>query len=230
MLFCGRRRRGDRIVEWIISSCVLILVVTLLRFLLKGKISLRLQYALWALVLVRLLVPVSLGQSGFSVMNAVTVKQTEYYVWYTGDMGAAPAEPNSEGQAAVPPVITAALGVSLGPNMGAVPVNTTCIQLDRILRSIWIIGIAAAAMLFLFSNLRFTVRLQRSRKRVEHELTTLPVAEFTAYEEASDTYAVVQYNIDFEGERNIGTVSFTILLKKNGNGFLIRSKTTEFFS
>ena len=114
--------------------------------------------------------------------------------------------------------------------MGAVPVNTTCIQLDRILRSIWIIGIAAAAMLFLFSNLRFTVRLQRSRKRVEHELTTLPVAEFTAYEEASDTYAVVQYNIDFEGERNIGTVSFTILLKKNGNGFLIRSKTTEFFS
>ena len=50
-------------VEWIVSSSVLIAVVILLRFVLKGKISLRLQYALWALVLVRLLVPVSFGDT-----------------------------------------------------------------------------------------------------------------------------------------------------------------------
>ena len=31
-------------VEWIVSSSVLIAVVILLRFILKGKISLRLQY------------------------------------------------------------------------------------------------------------------------------------------------------------------------------------------
>ena len=42
-------------IEWAITSSVLILVVLTLRRLLMGKISLRLQYGLWALVLVRLL-------------------------------------------------------------------------------------------------------------------------------------------------------------------------------
>ena len=50
-------------VEWIVSSSALIVIVALLRFLLKGRISLRLQYALWALVLVRLLVPFSFGRA-----------------------------------------------------------------------------------------------------------------------------------------------------------------------
>lgn len=57
--------------EWIISSSVLIAVVICLRFILKGKISLRLQYMLWALVLVRLLLPFSIGSSNISIMNQV---------------------------------------------------------------------------------------------------------------------------------------------------------------
>lgn len=52
--------------------------------------------------------------------------------------------------------------------------------------------------------------------------------EFTVYEE-SETYAIVKYNIDFEGESNVGTVSFNIFPADNENGFIIRSKTTEFF-
>ena len=58
-------------IEWIVSSSVLIAVVILLRTLLKGKISLRLQYALWGLVLLRLLIPVSFGSTALSVTNAV---------------------------------------------------------------------------------------------------------------------------------------------------------------
>ena len=61
--------------EWIISSSVLIAIVIALRFALKGKISLRLQYALWALVLVRLLLPVSVGSSSMSIMNRVEDSQ-----------------------------------------------------------------------------------------------------------------------------------------------------------
>lgn len=57
--------------QWIVSSSVLILVVIALRYVLRGKLSLRMQYALWLLVLVRLLVPVSFGASDLSVMNAV---------------------------------------------------------------------------------------------------------------------------------------------------------------
>lgn len=65
--------------EWIISSSVLIAVIILLRSVLKGKISLRLQYALWALVLVRLLLPFSFGSSTLSIMNQVErTERTEY--------------------------------------------------------------------------------------------------------------------------------------------------------
>ena len=55
--------------ELLITSSVLILVLTGLRFLFRGKISRRLQYALWGLVLLRLLLPISLPQASFSVMS-----------------------------------------------------------------------------------------------------------------------------------------------------------------
>ena len=57
--------------EWIVSSSVLVVIVAALRYLLRGKLSLRLRYALWALVLVRLLVPISFGSSEVSVLNAL---------------------------------------------------------------------------------------------------------------------------------------------------------------
>lgn len=55
--------------RWIVSSSALILAVALLRRALRGRISPRLQYALWGLVLLRLLLPVQLGSSGLSVDN-----------------------------------------------------------------------------------------------------------------------------------------------------------------
>ena len=65
----------QQILEVLISSSVLILALALLRILLRGKISPRLQFGLWLLVAVRLLVPVSLGQSPASVMNYVPERQ-----------------------------------------------------------------------------------------------------------------------------------------------------------
>ena len=47
--------------EWILSACVLTAAVIGLRYALGGRIDPRLQYALWALVLVRLLIPVNFG-------------------------------------------------------------------------------------------------------------------------------------------------------------------------
>ncbi|MDE7358194.1 MAG: M56 family metallopeptidase, partial [Lachnospiraceae bacterium] len=57
------------IYEILLTSSVLILGVFCLRKLTMGKISMRLRYALWLLVAVRLLVPVSVGTSAFSVLN-----------------------------------------------------------------------------------------------------------------------------------------------------------------
>lgn len=48
--------------EILISSTVLILALTALRFLLRGKINPRLQYALWLLAALRLLLPGLAGQ------------------------------------------------------------------------------------------------------------------------------------------------------------------------
>ena len=55
--------------EWIFSSTILILAICVIRMIVKGKVSLRLQYFLWALVLLRLLVPVNFFQSEISVTN-----------------------------------------------------------------------------------------------------------------------------------------------------------------
>lgn len=57
--------------EWAVTSSVLILVVVALRCFLTGKLSLRLPYGLWALVLIRLLVPASFGTTTVSVLNLV---------------------------------------------------------------------------------------------------------------------------------------------------------------
>ena len=56
--------------EVLITSSILILALIGLRAVLRGRIHPRVQYALWALVLVRLLLPVS-WSSPLSVMNAV---------------------------------------------------------------------------------------------------------------------------------------------------------------
>lgn len=59
--------------EILITSTALICGIFCLRKLSKGKISMRLRYALWLLVAVRLLVPASVGTSALSVMNLVPV-------------------------------------------------------------------------------------------------------------------------------------------------------------
>ena len=58
-------------IQVLLTSSLLILILALLRRVLRGRVSLRLQYALWVLVAVRLLVPVSFGSSSVSVLNAV---------------------------------------------------------------------------------------------------------------------------------------------------------------
>ena len=73
--------------EWILSSSILILTVIALRTCFKGKISLRLQYGIWGLVLLRLLVPVSFGSSDFSVANLTEAAQDQPVIQVIQDVG-----------------------------------------------------------------------------------------------------------------------------------------------
>lgn len=55
--------------EWMITSSILILLIIGIRSCVKNKIALRARYALWLVVALRLLVPVSFSESSFSVLN-----------------------------------------------------------------------------------------------------------------------------------------------------------------
>lgn len=69
--------------EWFVSSAVLAALLIGAHYLLRGKISARLQYALWLVLLVRLLLPLSVGKTAVSVANLLpeaepaAVMQTE---------------------------------------------------------------------------------------------------------------------------------------------------------
>ena len=56
-------------VEWIVSSSGLILLVLLVRLLFKKKIPPCLRYALWLVVALRLLLPISISGTAVSILN-----------------------------------------------------------------------------------------------------------------------------------------------------------------
>lgn len=55
--------------EMILSSSVMILAILAIRILVKGKVSAKLQYALWLLAVIRLVVPGTIGSSPVSVLH-----------------------------------------------------------------------------------------------------------------------------------------------------------------
>ena len=64
-------------IEMIITSSVLILVIFLLRKITRGRISMRFRYALWLVVVLRLLLPVSVGNSAVSIWNLLPLSWQE---------------------------------------------------------------------------------------------------------------------------------------------------------
>ena len=169
--------------QWIVSSSVLILVVIALRYVLRGKLSLRMQYALWLLVLVRLLVPVSFGASDLSVMNAVperapTVQQGTYKQDIVGERNDAPANGGTVGIPAQS--MSEAAPPDLVQNVTTATVTAPTVEKTdwaRIAKTVWLAGAAALGLVFLAVNLRFGKKLRRSRERVEETDACLPVYE-----------------------------------------------------
>ncbi len=156
--------------ETVITSSALILVITGLRYLLRGKISLRLQYALWALVALRLLLPFSLLPSPISIMNvlkaapetAAVVPAEPYHsagtVGYTTDISLPEniAEPSPVLPVGTKPADTPASdGPIAAPQRDSIPVET-------ILTYIWLSGVAVSACVMATVNLRFRRRLKKA--------------------------------------------------------------------
>ena len=167
--------------EWAVTSSVLILAVLLLRQCLKGKVSPRLQYGLWALVLLRLLIPVSFGSTAVSVLNAVERAEDRvpapavYYVGgETPDL--APAEPDPS----LPPAEQQTqyeqhLAQWQGELDAARAETGTPVSLGMVLMIVWAAGAALLGLWLVGVNLRFRRALGRSRKSLAVEGFPLPV-------------------------------------------------------
>ena len=56
-----------------LTSALMVIVILIIRFLFKNKLSFLILYPLWGLVLLRLLVPVTIIESPLSIMNLVNI-------------------------------------------------------------------------------------------------------------------------------------------------------------
>ena len=81
----------------ILTSSVLILAILAVRTIVKGKVSAKLQYALWLLVAIRLMIPGTLGSSSISVLHLLQIPiKTE-----SDSVSSSVADPNADADANV---------------------------------------------------------------------------------------------------------------------------------
>ena len=149
--------------EWILSSSILILIVIALRTVFKGRISLRLQYAIWGLVLLRLLIPVSFGSTDFSVANLTAKTEAPSIVIQSAKPG--------DNQQADHPVQHPQEQPDKIPSQNITqndPVadNNSFDLSTYVIYIVWGIGFISVGALFLMTNIRFSNRVVHSRRAV----------------------------------------------------------------
>lgn len=182
--------------ELLITSSVLIVFILILRTLFSKTISRRLQYALWGLVLLRLLIPVNLPairHNALTTVETVTGTITEQF------HGPAAGKPSVHGE-------MAEVGQNL-PDAPDLPVEVvqqtpetenkldtsapeeTADTADRVqiteaaggdmiaklLRPLWFVGMVAVGSWMLVANLRFWLRLRKERILYDAGEQRLPV-------------------------------------------------------
>lgn len=166
--------------EWIASSFALILAVLLLRRLLRGRIGPGLQYALWLLVLVRLLLPVSFGAARVSVQNLVrdaderAASQVVTYVNQTAP-DPVPSEPAPAQSATAQPQHTQSAAAPQPQPEAQLTETARPVMLSDILRCAWYAGMAAMALWLIATNLAFRARLAKRARRIEYPGCKLPL-------------------------------------------------------
>ena len=147
--------------EWFVSSAILLAVLIALHYLLRGKVSPKLQYALWAIALVRLLLPFSVGQSAASVENLVP--ETQHYVLYTAPRTAPAPEasaPSQPQQAAQPPVQV--LPAREAAETQKAVRGGSVLELKTVLTVVWAVGAAGVLLWFFGCNLAFGRALRKN--------------------------------------------------------------------
>ena len=164
-------------IKWIVASSILIVVMIALRYGLKGRISLRLQYALWGLVLLRLLIPFSIGSSSLSVMNTVqrapVVQDAESIssvdrIEHMMD-GSVEGYYPSDFMCDFPTVVAESKTAEEYARMEKV------LSFREAFIPVWLCGAAVLFVAFAASNGRFASRLRGTRRPMDVKGSVLPV-------------------------------------------------------
>lgn len=170
--------------EILLTSSALILALLALRQLFRRTVSRRMQYALWLLVLVRLLVPVNVGTLAHNVLSAaepvqaVVEERLDTPVLYVQDgTERRPAQllpgKESQGEPLSPPS-DAAQSAPADEYSIVTPTYRT-VTLSEALTYVWYAGMAGVGAWFLFTNLRFARALRKARTPYRVEGCRYPV-------------------------------------------------------
>lgn len=171
--------------EILTGATFLIFIVMLLRCLTRGRISMRFRYSLWLIVMVRLILPVSFGNSPFSVMNLAwrwpeeMVKDAEtVHSGGSSYVETVPAGESSFGVQSDEVIGNVQLSEEAG-NVGDRGEAATVVRdiyrvglahsKQLLIRSIWIVGILAVGGYMLAGRLRFGWYLYRMGTEVPAE-------------------------------------------------------------
>jgi beta-lactamase regulating signal transducer with metallopeptidase domain len=166
--------------EVLTTSSALILALLGLRLAFRKSISRRVQYALWALVLARLLVPVNLPAADFSVLTAAApvIGAEEDQTLYLQPVQQTISAPEDASPLLAAPSDArfAAMGPPSSDNTRTVTDENQVtrqtkyrrqIDLGAVLRPIWYGGMAVMVLWLAGSNLRFRRMLQKRRIPLE---------------------------------------------------------------
>lgn len=182
---------------WVISSCVLILAVIAVRAAFGKKLSAGLRYALWGLVLLRLLVPGTIASSPVSIKSAVQSAEVVQNIEAVKDYsaitqtesgavvgrlrrptvsvrneaepgGVIPVRPSAQQPAAAPADEQTSVVIENATPERFERMRKTLVLRD-ILNIIWYTGMGLAAAYFIGANLRFYLKLRSRRIRLEAE-------------------------------------------------------------
>ena len=170
--------------EILLTSSALILALLALRQLFRRTVSRRMQYALWLLVLVRLLVPVNVGTLAHNVLSAAAPVQTvveerlDTPVLYVQDgTERRPAQllpgKESQGEPLSPP--SDAAQIAPADEYYTVTPTYRTVMLSEALTYVWYAGMAGVGAWFLFTNLRFARALRKARTPYRVEGCRYPV-------------------------------------------------------
>lgn len=165
--------------EWTLTASLLILAVTALRALLGKRVSAGLRYALWGVVLARLLVPVQI----FPIFTPAASPPPE--------LDSEPVAVSAPAPSEAPPVISAGVPVMTEPAPGGAAVNydaapespAASLDVSRLWSGfcwLWLAGSAVMGLALLWSNLRFARRLRRVRVPLADAAGEFPLPVYRA--------------------------------------------------